>query len=90
MYRVLIVEDEILARIGLHQLIQWEKHGFSLLPDAADGEAALELIRKHRPDIILLDLNIPKIDGLQILRHLKEEGIDCKVIVISCNEKRMV
>ena len=87
MYSVLIVEDEILARIGLHQLIQWEKHGFSLLPDAADGEAALELIRKHRPDIILLDLNIPKIDGLQILRHLKEEGIDCKVIVISCNEE---
>lgn len=87
MYSVLIVEDEILARIGLHQLIQWEKHGFSLLPDAADGEAALSLIRAHRPDILLLDLNIPRIDGLEILRHLKEEGMDCKVIVISCNEE---
>ncbi|RRK33593.1 response regulator [Schaedlerella arabinosiphila] len=87
MHSVLIIEDEILARIGLHQLINWEKHEFSLLPDAADGEAALDLIRRHRPDILLLDLNIPKIDGLQILRHLKEEGMGCKVIVISCNEE---
>lgn len=87
MYSVLIIEDEILARIGLHQLIKWEKYGFALLPDAADGEEALSRIREHRPDIILLDLNIPKIDGLRILRHLKEEKMDCRVIVISCNEE---
>ncbi len=87
MYRVLIIEDEILSRIGLHQLIPWEKYGFALLPDAADGEEALNRIREHRPDIILLDLNIPKIDGLRILRHLKDENMDCRVIVISCNEE---
>lgn len=87
MYRVLIIEDEILSRIGLRQLIPWEKYGFALLPDAADGEEALNRIREHRPDIILLDLNIPKIDGLRILRHLKDENTDCRVIVISCNEE---
>lgn len=87
MYRVLIIEDEILSRIGLRQLIPWEKYGFALLPDAADGEEALNRIREHRPDIILLDLNIPKIDGLRILRHLKDESTDCRVIVISCNEE---
>ncbi len=87
MYSVLIIEDEILSRIGLRQLIPWEKYGFALLPDAADGEEALNRIREHRPDIILLDLNIPKIDGLRILRHLKDENTDCRVIVISCNEE---
>lgn len=50
MYRVLIIEDEILSRIGLRQLIPWEKYGFALLPDAADGEEALNRIREHRPD----------------------------------------
>lgn len=44
MYSVLIIEDEILSRIGLRQLIPWEKYGFALLPDAADGEEALNRI----------------------------------------------
>lgn len=87
MYNVLIIEDEILARIGLRQLIPWEKYDFSLLPDAIDGQEALDRIREYRPDIILLDLNIPKIDGLQILKHLKEEAMESKVIVVSCNEE---
>ena len=66
MMTVLIVEDEILARIGLRQLLPWEKYGFSLLPDAPDGEEALQRIREYEPDLILLDLNIPKVNGLQI------------------------
>lgn len=87
MYTVLIVEDEILARIGLRQLLNWEKYGFSLLPDAKDGREALAAIRESRPDIVLLDLNIPEINGLEILKYLKEDGPECRVIVISCNEE---
>lgn len=87
MKRILIVEDEILARIGLHQLIDWENMGFEFLPDARDGKEALETLRKERPDIVLLDLNIPEIDGLQLLRYMKEEHMPCKTIVISCNEE---
>ena len=60
MKKVLIVEDEILARLGLRQLVDWKKLDLELLPDATDGEEALEMIRNSRPDIILLDLNIPQ------------------------------
>lgn len=87
MNTVLIVEDEILARLGLHQLLEWEKLGFILLEDALDGEEAMKSICDHEPDIILLDLNIPKVDGLKILEFIREKRIDSKVIVISCNEE---
>lgn len=87
MYTVLIVEDEILARIGLRQLLNWEKYGYSLLPDATDGREALASIRENKPDIVLLDLNIPKINGLEILKYMREQGIRSRVIVVSCNEE---
>ena len=64
MKKVLIVEDEILARLGLRQLVDWKKLDLELLPDATDGEEALEMIRNSRPDIILLDLNIPRNSGI--------------------------
>ena len=51
----MIVEDEILARLGLRQLVDWRKLELELLPDATDGEEALEMIRNSCPDIILLD-----------------------------------
>lgn len=51
MKKVLIVEDEILARLGLRQLVDWRKLELELLPDATDGEEALEMIRNSRPDI---------------------------------------
>lgn len=72
MKKVLIVEDEILARLGLRQLVDWKKLELELLPDATDGEEALEMIRNSCPDIILLDLNIPKVSGLEILEFLKK------------------
>ena len=87
MYKLLIVEDEILARIGLRQLLDWEKSGFVLLPDATGGEEALRVIREQEPDIILLDLNIPEINGLQLLRIMKEEKIASQVIIVSCHEE---
>lgn len=87
MKKVLIVEDEILARLGLRQLVDWRKLELELLPDATDGEEALEMIRNSRPDIILLDLNIPRVSGLEILGFLKKEEMKTRVIVVSCQEE---
>lgn len=87
MKKVLIVEDEILARMGLRQLIDWEAEGLLVLPDAKDGREAIEAIKRERPDIILLDLNIPVVNGLQILQYLKKQDIPSRTIVITCNEE---
>lgn len=69
--KALIVEDELLARVGMRSLINWEEMGISLLEDAQDGKEALKRIEMDRPDIILLDLNIPEISGLELLKVIK-------------------
>ena len=56
MKKVLIVEDEILARLGLRQLVDWKKLDLELLPDATDGEEALRIIKEKQPDVVLLDI----------------------------------
>ena len=86
MLKTLIVEDEVLARLGLHQLVDWEALGFSLLEDAKTGPEALERIRALHPQVVVLDLNIPEINGIEIQRHIVESGLPCQTIVISCND----
>lgn len=85
MIKTLIVEDEILARLGLRQLVDWRELGFQLLEDAKDGSEALQTIEQEHPQLMLLDINIPEINGLQLLEQLRERGIRCATIVISCD-----
>ena len=66
MIKALIIEDELLARLGMRSLVDWESLGILLLEDAADGREALVRIEKEKPELILLDLNIPEIDGLEL------------------------
>ena len=87
MLKVLIVEDEFLVRVGLRSLIDWSGNGFELLEDATDGEQAMQRIRECLPDIILLDIQLPKMNGLQVLRELRALKIQAKVVVISCNDE---
>lgn len=82
--KALIVEDELLARVGLRSLINWESLGITLLEDAQDGREALERIEKERPDIMLLDLNIPEISGLEVLEYIKKNRLPVKTVVVSC------
>ena len=66
-YKVLIVEDEVLVRGGLKSVISWGKLGMEIIGDAANGRAALEIYEKDRPDIILTDIKMPVMDGLEML-----------------------
>jgi AraC-like DNA-binding protein/CheY-like chemotaxis protein len=87
MLKALIVEDELLTRVGLHSLVDWKQLGYELLEDAKDGESALIEIREKRPHVIFLDINIPFISGIELMEKLKQEGIPVKVVVISSFEK---
>ncbi|MGI5245029.1 response regulator [Dactylosporangium sp. CA-139066] len=69
MIRVVVVDDEALIRSGLRMLIEREPD-LELAGEAADGAAALELIRRERPDVALLDLRMPGLDGLAALRAI--------------------
>lgn len=80
---LMIVDDEFLVRIGIRETIPWGEHGFLIAGEAENGEEGLELAKRIQPDIIITDIRMPNMDGLEFMSRLKEEGIDAKVIVLS-------
>jgi len=66
--KIIIVDDEILVRIGIKSCVDWEKHGIELIGEAEDGLKAIEMIEALKPDAVLLDIKMPKMDGLQVMR----------------------
>jgi DNA-binding NarL/FixJ family response regulator len=70
--RVLLVEDETLVRQGIRGLLELDPR-FAIAGEAADGEEALRLIAATRPDVVLLDVRMPKLDGLGVLRALRDD-----------------
>ncbi|TBL77653.1 response regulator transcription factor [Paenibacillus thalictri] len=84
MLKVIIVDDEALVRIGIKSCIEWEKYDFEFVGQAEDGIQALELIEQTRPDIVLTDILMPNMDGLELIGHLSERYPGTKVIVLSC------
>ena len=83
MLKVFLVEDESLIREGLRNNIPWEQYGYRLVGDAADGEMALPLIRKTRPDVIITDIKMPFMDGLSLSKVVSAEFPKVKIIIIS-------
>ncbi|OFW37240.1 MAG: transcriptional regulator [Acidobacteria bacterium RIFCSPLOWO2_12_FULL_67_14] len=78
--RILIVEDDQTTRVGLTELVRtW---GFTT-EAAADGQEALQRITDFRPSIVISDLVMPRMDGLQLLRALKEEGTDMTIVILT-------
>ena len=81
--KVFIVEDESIVREGLRDLIPWAQYGFQFVGDAPDGEIALPLIRKHKPDILITDIKMPFMDGLALSGIVSRELPDTKILIIS-------
>ncbi|CAM4350735.1 two-component system response regulator YesN [Paenibacillus endophyticus] len=82
MLEVLIVDDEPLARESLKYLIDWEEHGFAITAEAEDGVRALELIRERHFSLVLTDIRMPRMSGLQFIEQLQECS-EAKVIILS-------
>ena len=83
MYKVFIVEDEVIVREGLRDNILWEQNGFILAGEAGDGEIALPMIRRERADILITDIRMPFMDGLSLCKMVKEELPDIKILILS-------
>ena len=83
MLRVFLVEDESVIREGLRDKIPWEQYGFQFVGEAADGEMALPLIRKLKPDVLITDIKMPFMDGLSLSEMVKEEFPRTRIIIIS-------
>src|SRR5215217_3302569 len=81
--RVLIVDDHPITRAALASLLQ--AHGFSVAGEAADGEEAIELARRLQPELVLLDLSMPGLDGLQALPRIREAAPETEVVVLTAS-----
>ncbi|MCY9693233.1 response regulator transcription factor [Paenibacillus alginolyticus] len=87
MLKIIIVDDEALVRIGIKSCIEWEKYNFEFVGQAEDGLQALELIEKTSPDIVLTDILMPNMDGLELIGQLSARYPLIKVIVLSCHHE---
>jgi len=83
MLKVFIVEDECLVREGIRDNIGWKENGFEFVGEAEDGEMALPLIRKTRPDLLITDIKMPFMDGLELSRIVAKEMPETKIIILS-------
>ncbi|XEC93971.1 response regulator [Paenibacillus tarimensis] len=72
MNRVILVDDEMFARKGLSNLIPWDRYGYEIVGEAENGEEALEIIQKYNPDLVITDIRMPVLDGLELIRQAKQ------------------
>lgn len=83
MLKVFLVEDESILREGFRDFIPWQQYGYEYVGEASDGEMALPLIRKVVPDVLITDIKMPFMDGLELSELVTKEFPDMKVVIIS-------
>ena len=83
MYKVLLVDDEALIREAISENIQWSEMGFHFMGACENGRQAMETIEKEQPDLLLTDINMPFVDGMELTKFVYENYPDTKVIIIS-------
>ena len=83
MVKLFLVEDEIIMRDGIKSQIDWEKEGIEFVGEASDGELAFPMILETKPDILLTDIKMPFMDGLQLSELVRRELPDTYIIILS-------
>lgn len=84
--RVMLVDDHPVMRVGLANMLALS-HGFSIVAQADDGPTAIELWRKHRPDVCLLDVRMEHMDGIETLRRIRAEFPDARVLMLTSSKE---
>ena len=83
MIKIFLVEDEMIIRRGIKNSIEWEKEGYQFVGEASDGELALPMIIREKPDIVMTDIKMPFMDGLAFIKELRGFMPDVPVIILS-------
>jgi len=81
--KVVLIDDETLVKVGLKSLANWEKFGFEIVAEGSNGEEGLALIKKFNPQLVITDIVMPKMDGIEMMRKAKEYNPNIQVIVLS-------
>jgi two-component system response regulator YesN len=86
-YKVFFVEDEIVTREGIRDNVDWAANGFEFCGEATDGEMALPLLRTARPDVLITDIKMPFMDGLQLSKIVRERMPWVKIVILSGHDE---
>lgn len=81
--KAIIIDDEKHVRDGLQLLADWKGNGIDTVYEAEDGDEAIRLIKEHRPEIIFTDMQMPKLDGISLLKWIAESELTSITIVVS-------
>jgi DNA-binding NarL/FixJ family response regulator len=80
--RVVIADDQALVRVGFRLILESEE-GIEVVAEAGDGEEAVAAVRRHRPDVVLMDVRMPRVDGLEAARRALAAGTACRVLMLT-------
>ncbi|MFC5407473.1 response regulator transcription factor [Cohnella soli] len=83
--KVLIADDESIVRKGLRATVPWSEYGMEVVADAPNGRKAWEAFLVHRPEIVITDIVMPEMDGIELSRKVKLEAPDTKIVLLSCH-----
>ncbi|MGG5460689.1 response regulator transcription factor [Clostridium sp. B9] len=83
MFKVIIADDEKIVRIAMQNIIKWEEHGFTIVGLAQDGAEVLEILDVHGGDLVITDLKMKGLDGIELIEKLGERGFKGKILVLS-------
>lgn len=83
--RVLLVEDHTMTRMGLSLVLE-KADGIELVAEAEDGRQGVEMAQKLLPDVILMDIGLPNIDGIEATKRIKESGIESRVLIFTSRD----
>ena len=86
MYKVFLVEDEIVIREGIKNKIHWEEEGFRIIGDESDGELAYPMIIKEQPDILITDIKMPFMDGLELSKLL----LSADTVILDMRSRQLI
>lgn len=81
--KILIADDEFLVRLGLKTTIDWVQYGYEIIGEASNGREALQLFEKDKPDILMTDIKMPDMDGLELISEIRRKNKDVQIIILS-------
>lgn len=87
MYKVLIAEDEMLVRMGLKNSVNWNAFDMTVIADVSDGKSAWEAYLRESPDLLILDIRMPVMDGMELIEKVRENDKKTKIIILTCMEE---
>mgnify|MGYP000161406916 CR=1 FL=1 len=83
MYRVLLVDDEAWALVGIRKIFKWNEKGFEVIGETTDSEEAFQMICEQKPDVVFTDIRMPEVSGIDLIKMTRDRGGDTEFVIIS-------